>query len=160
MVSTTSKPLKPLFILFYMNGCGHCELFMNSPEWDKIKKRKGLVSVQMEAGESSIGESNFIRGEEYMAHKHKLPVIEAHKTNNVRGYPTLAKLVGDEVIEYNGERKAKDILEWLFPKKVGAFGAIGGKRDKTLKSKALKYLPHTGGASKTRKSCCWDFFEF
>lgn len=35
---------RPLLVLFYMNGCSHCEA--NKPKWDEMKRKHGHIPVE------------------------------------------------------------------------------------------------------------------
>lgn len=52
---------KPIVILFFMDGCGHCEA--NKPAWDKFKKMMGgtveIAEVESEATPDSSGVTGF-----------------------------------------------------------------------------------------------------
>lgn len=52
---------KPIVILFFMDGCGHCAA--NKPMWDKFKKKMGgtvrMAEVEAEATPDSSGVTGF-----------------------------------------------------------------------------------------------------
>ena len=83
-------------ILFYAPWCGHCKAF--HPEFEKVAKAtKGLFK---------IGAVN-CEAEKDIANKHK-----------IEGYPTVL-FFGDnkkKTEEYEGDRKAENIIEYLFEK--------------------------------------------
>ena len=41
---------RPLLVLFYMNGCSHCEA--NKPKWDEMKRKHGRIpAVEIESAD-------------------------------------------------------------------------------------------------------------
>jgi thiol-disulfide isomerase/thioredoxin len=74
--------------LFHMNGCGHCVAL--KPKWQKNKQKyKDLLPIEdIEYSENPA----------------------AAKKYNVNGFPTIIFThKGKKVIEYNGDRSAKDL---------------------------------------------------
>lgn len=75
-------------ILFYSDGCGHCQKF--KPEWERIKQ-SGLVSTQ----EYNCGENSM-----------------SCNAYGIRGYPTILVENGFSKHEYQGERTLESIVQF------------------------------------------------
>jgi hypothetical protein len=92
-------------ILFYMNGCGHCETM--KPAWNKViteLKDKHKNEIILGAVESSNMD---------MFNKHGI-------SPSVSGFPTILyfhpnKLTNPE--PYNGDRSYEDLKKWILNKK-------------------------------------------
>ena len=92
-------------ILFYMNGCGHCETM--KPAWNKVineLKDKHKNEIILGAVESSNMD---------MFKKHGI-------SPSVSGFPTILyfhpnKLTNPE--SYNGDRSYEDLKKWILSKK-------------------------------------------
>lgn len=80
-------------IFFHMDGCPHCESM--KPEWDKLKTTN----------------SSHIKLEDY-ERKQKPDLVEKF---SIRGFPSIVLVDDndDKVDEYNGDRKAKSINDYL-----------------------------------------------
>ena len=80
-------------IFFHMDGCPHCESM--KPEWDKLKATN----------------SSHIKLEDY-ERKQKPDLVEKF---SIRGFPSIVLVDdnNDKVDEYNGDRKAKSINDYL-----------------------------------------------
>ena len=89
------EPKKPQLVLFYMNGCHHCQMLM--PTWAKLEEmlaQGGPVEpVKIELSE---------------------PAAQGH---NVRGAPTIRLytegLTGLKYAEYKGDRSLEDIVRFI-----------------------------------------------
>ena len=125
MTKTTSKK-EPLIILFYMIGCPHCDEFMRSDgPWTKNIVPSGLKTIELE------------QAEEDSAIESKLsPLLEEHLIRQLiekkkgMGYPTIVKVNGGTIEEYEGNRENVDqLLSWTKSEKKG------GKKRKTKRPK-------------------------
>lgn len=58
---------QPVLVLFYMDGCPHCEA--NKPAWEEAKKRAGVRTVEIES--SATPESSGVTGFPTMTYKGK-----------------------------------------------------------------------------------------
>ena len=47
---------QPLLVLFFMDGCSHCEA--NKPAWEEAKKKAGVRTAEIEASATPDGEAN------------------------------------------------------------------------------------------------------
>ena len=92
-------------ILFYMNGCGHCETM--KPAWNKViteLKDKHKNEIILGAVESS-----------------NMDIFKKHGISpSVSGFPTILyfhpnKLTNPE--PYNGDRSYEDLKKWILSKK-------------------------------------------
>ena len=84
---------KKQLVFFHMNQCGHCKKMM--PEWEKLE-RNYSGDVTLRKVEASSGDSLL-------------------KKNKVSGFPTILLLdeSGNKLKEYNGDRTAKSLEEFL-----------------------------------------------
>jgi thiol-disulfide isomerase/thioredoxin len=83
--------------LYHANWCGHCQEFM--PEWKNFEKKiksNGNVKIQ------AIEESTLSRD--------NMPKING---KDIRGFPTIKISKGNKEIDYNGERTANALSEYL-----------------------------------------------
>lgn len=80
-------------VFFHMNQCGHCKKMM--PEWDKFQQNYS-GNVKLRKVEASSGD-------------------ELLEKNKISGYPTVLLLDGNgnKLDEYNGDRTAKSLEEFL-----------------------------------------------
>lgn len=99
-------------VLFHMIGCGHCDALM--PTWDEVSK-SFPSSLKIEASEASISTDLKVDSDKLMK----------WKAENVRGYPTIVKVQGGNIIEYDGERTKQSILDFVEKR--------GGKRRQNKK---------------------------
>jgi glutaredoxin len=58
---------QPVLVLFYMDGCPHCEA--NKPAWEEAKKKTGVRTVEIES--SATPESSGVTGFPTMTYKGK-----------------------------------------------------------------------------------------
>ena len=47
---------QPLLVLFFMDGCSHCEA--NKPAWEEAKKNSKIPTAEIEASATPDGEAN------------------------------------------------------------------------------------------------------
>lgn len=123
----------PTLVLFHMIGCGHCEALM--PTWEKVTT-SFPASLTVEASDADIDTQLNVDSGKLMKWKEE----------NVRGYPTIVKVEGGNIVEYDGERTTESILN--FAKKRGG----KRRRIKQSKSKKSKGRKVNGGFAKTKKS--------
>jgi hypothetical protein len=92
-------------ILFYMNGCGHCETM--KPAWNKViteLKDKHKNEIILGAVESSNMD---------MFNKHGI-------SPSVSGFPTILYFHPNKITTpepYNGDRSYEDLKKWILDKK-------------------------------------------
>ena len=95
MAKSITSSKTPVLILYRMNGCGHCELFL--PTWKKI------------ATALNSKNSVFAMDIEYSDMK-SLP----KKFQDVMGFPTVRIIDDSKVVsEYNGPRTKEDVLMFV-----------------------------------------------
>jgi hypothetical protein len=80
---------QPLLVLFFMDGCSHCEA--NKPAWEEAKKKAGVPTAEIEASATPDGEAN--------------------------GFPTMK--YGDNTISGQKESGDEILNELKVPKKSG-----------------------------------------
>ena len=84
---------RPILVLFFMDGCGHCEA--NKPAWEQAKKKAGMKAVEIES--SAVPDSE-----------------------GVSGFPTMMLKDSSGTKEISGEKQSGDqILSELGVKKGG-----------------------------------------
>ncbi len=77
-------------ILFYADWCGYCKKM--KPEWDKLKRNYKDNCEEYESEE----------------------ITEEQRTiHNIKGYPSISIVTGEEIIEYNGERSYVELEKIL-----------------------------------------------
>ena len=119
-------------ILFYMNGCGHCQEFM--PKWkETIEKNKSSMKIEASSKTPEFGEKcNEIDND-------TIDKIMRWKEVNVMGYPTIAKWNGTTVEKWKGDRDANKIAKWLNVVKGGK-----NRRKKTRKNRKSRKTRRRG----------------
>jgi len=82
---------RPLLVLFFMNGCPHCEA--NKPAWDEAKRKADVPTAEIDEEATPEGEAT--------------------------GFPTMKYLKDDDAKEISGQKESgDDILDELkVPKK-------------------------------------------
>ena len=83
----------------YADWCGHCQTL--KPKWEQLKEilPKGRVqTIEIEETETDK------RAEFEKKYK---------KTINVRGYPTIFKIVNNKIEYYSGPREPEDMKRWV-----------------------------------------------
>jgi len=103
---------KPLVVLFYMDGCPHCEA--NKPAWDKFKKSCKVPVAEIEANETP-------------------------SSSGVSGFPTMMYIKeGGERVVISGKRdSAKEIAGEL-----GAPTSGGGRATRRRSHRRRRHLRH------------------
>ena len=90
---TGGKANKPELYLFKAEWCGHCKNF--KPEWNKLQEN-GKLSNKI----------NFITMD---SEKNKKQIEEW----KIEGFPTIILKQGNNAVEYDGQRSAKEIESFL-----------------------------------------------
>jgi hypothetical protein len=117
------KDGKNVFVMFHMNGCGHC--IQALPEWrtiitrinNKLKNNDNIVIADIESSHLS----------------------KIKNASNIEGFPTIRYIYnyGNSHEDYNGPRLVSDFIKWIESKIPGgpSVGATfkGGKRGKGRK---------------------------
>lgn len=82
---------RPLLVLFFMDGCGHCEA--NKPAWEEAKKMSDVPTAEIES--------------------------EAVPENEASGFPTMKYMSNDSVKTTSGQKESGDEImdELKVPKK-------------------------------------------
>ena len=91
--------------LFYADWCGHCQRF--KPEWAKLKKQL---------------DSNNIGWGEYESQKDASRMSK----EGIEGFPTIKITKNGKKEDYNGERTASAIMNYLKGVKQGGGGDVEG----------------------------------
>jgi thiol-disulfide isomerase/thioredoxin len=104
---------RPILVLFFMDGCGHCE--SNKPAWEEAKKKAGMKTVEIEA--SAVPDSA-----------------------GVSGFPTMQLKDSNGTKEISGEKQSGDqILSELGVKKGGR-RKTRGRKTRKLRRTLRNYL--------------------
>jgi len=82
---------KPILMLFKANWCGHCQNFF--PEWEKLQQ-------------TLSGRCKMIKYDD----TDDATIMRQH---NITGYPTIKIAYKSEIIEYNEDRTAENITQFL-----------------------------------------------
>jgi glutaredoxin len=93
---------QPVLVLFYMDGCPHCEA--NKPAWEQAKKKAGVRTVEIES--SATPESSGVTGFPTMTYKGKEISGQKESGDEILkelGVPTKRRLLG-------GTRRVRNAL--------------------------------------------------
>lgn len=116
------------FVLFYMVGCGPCE--MTRPEWEKIEDNLG----------DNIKESDIIIADinqDVLQNSDLKPKYLTEQNISINGFPTIHYVSknGKLVEEYEGQRTADAFKKWIESKQKMSGGGRRRKRTKSRRSK-------------------------
>ena len=94
------QPNRHLLALHSSKGCGHCTKF--EPEWNNVLDRLSL-HPNMTVAKLGQGATDYMNEHHYRKHNHA-----------VNGVPTIVYyIVNNQPQEYDGERTADKIIDWL-----------------------------------------------
>jgi thioredoxin 1 len=122
---------KHIFVLFYMNGCGPCEIV--HPIWEKIQENKDLNN------------DNIIIAD---IEQSKAPDLLIKYS--ISGFPTIKYINNNNPEDYNGERKLDSFIEWIkskIDKTEGEKNKTGGRNKRKTKGRNKR---KTKGRNKRR----------
>jgi len=88
--SSKTKKQKNILILYYVTYCGHCKKLF--PTWNKLKKQLKNKVIFID-----------INGEKKQ---------NICKRDSVNAFPTIRLIKNGEIIDYNGDRSYKDLLNF------------------------------------------------
>jgi thiol-disulfide isomerase/thioredoxin len=127
------KKGKPIFVLFYMEGCGPCNA--TRPEWAKIEnvlkdkyKNKDIVIADID--QELLG---------------KIPDLKTQPA----GFPSMKYIQGEETEDYedstveNKDRTVDSFVEWIDTKIAQKGGSKKSHRYKTRKTKKTRKIQKT-----------------
>lgn len=115
---------KPTMVLFYMDGCGHCESM--KPEWEKFEEDAKNTHTSQVVARVNANYMSDLEGE-----------------TDVMGYPTIMMLLnGKKHKEFTGERTSKKFMKFLKDNIV-----MSGGRKKRRKRKSSKKSKKRGRKS-------------
>lgn len=160
-------PNSDVMVLYYMDGCGHCE--MMKPEWQKFedKYRPYEVEVPMLNGGYCMNRSCPHRANcPYAQHRKRNPFVIARVNadylnmaqgdKNIMGYPTIYMLHnGKKVSEFSGERKMESLQDYLEKQLSSSKVRKSKSKSKTRskrKSRSARKTRQSGGKRKTRST--------
>ena len=89
-----------MIVLFYVDWCPHC--VSTKPEWAKLQNNMNNKKVNGKNVQVKAVNCEGSKVEE-----------EAAKDNNINGFPTVKLIKNNETIDYNGERNAEAIAEFV-----------------------------------------------
>ena len=114
------KDGKNVFVMFHMNGCGHC--IQALPEWHLIQKN---------ADKTLINNNDIVIADIESSH-----LSQIKNASNIQGFPTIRYIYnyGESYEDYNRPRVVSEFIKWIKSKisdgsSVATFK--GGKRNKT-----------------------------
>lgn len=87
------------FILFYMIGCGFCEIF--EPTWAKLQNKYGNKYEFIKCEQENLNNSIEAKG------------IKKQLNIEITGFPSIFCKVGEEYHKYEGNRTEKDLLNFI-----------------------------------------------
>lgn len=104
---------RPVFVLFYMEGCGPCN--ETRPEWKKLATASGLPSnLQIYEIDRDLLDSL----------KNRYP-----KLGNIMGFPSMKYIRGaDSMEDYEGGRTIDDFVRWIKSKSSRGGGRTRHRR--------------------------------
>lgn len=128
---------KPGVVLFYMNGCGHCDVL--KPAWNKVVRDI-----------KKLNNKDFIIGAIEASNMEKFN--KSGHSPSISGFPTILYFskTSKHMDLYNGDRSENDLKKWIMSKMkkqervMSGGGKIKSRKIKTRKTKKRKSL-------KTRK---------
>jgi hypothetical protein len=101
-----SKNNNPAFVLYYMVGCGPCE--MTRPEWKKIED---ILGQDIKESDIIIADIN----QDVLQNSDLKPKYLTEQNISINGFPTIHYISekGDLVEEYEGQRTAESFKKWI-----------------------------------------------
>jgi len=115
----------PIIIKLHATWCGHCQTF--APEWNKLKTLVDAAKV----GIYDIEDTPLSKLRE------ATDLDDFAKGLLKGGYPTVRLVYKDKVTEYNGDRTATDLVEFI--KKNSGMTMSGGGRTHSFTKKLKKF---------------------
>lgn len=94
------KENEVILILFYVDWCPHC--VSSKPEFAKVVQQMNNQNVN---GKNVKVQACNCEGSEVEQ--------QVAKDNNIQGYPTIKLIKNSEVLDYNGNRNANDMMEFV-----------------------------------------------
>ena len=123
----TKDSKKALYvILIHSNGCGYCEQLM--PEWNKME---GIVN-----GDNTLNEKCDVVKIERADMDNEMPRYKEMIGNReipVVGYPTIVSIKDGNLHDYNGDRTAEALVNWI--KGLAHQKQLGGKKSRRKRRK-------------------------
>jgi thiol-disulfide isomerase/thioredoxin len=137
-----SKNNSPAFVLYYMVGCGPCE--MTRPEWKKIED---ILEDNIKKSDIIIADIN----QEILQNSDLKPKYLTEQNISINGFPTIHYISenGKLVEEYEGPRTSDAFKKWIESKQKMSGG---GKRRKRTKSKRSKKRTLSKRRTKSKRS--------
>ena len=89
-----------MIVLFYVDWCPHC--VSTKPEWAKLQNKMNNKKVNGKNVQVKAVNCEGSKVEE-----------EAAKDNNINGFPTIKLLKNNETVDYNGERNAEAMADFV-----------------------------------------------
>lgn len=116
------KDGKIVFVMFHMNGCGHC--IQALPEWQNIKNK---------LNQSLKNNNNIV-----VADIESSNLSNIKNSKNIEGFPTIRYIYnyGDSYEDYNGPREVSEFIKWIeskIPSEKSVSVLKGGRNNKTKK---------------------------
>lgn len=139
---TAIKSGKPVFVLFFMEGCGHCVAMR--PEWAKLKTAGAdLGDVTIAAVDSGMLDE---------LNSNSDPKVK-NVTTVVNGFPTIKFVRGSTVVDYDGERTV-DSFKAFIKSHMGSNKQQGGRRHRRRSSRSSRRHRSTMHRRRSSRGAC------
>jgi hypothetical protein len=140
-----SKNNNPAFVLYYMVGCGPCE--MTRPEWKKIED---ILGQDIKESDIIIADIN----QDVLQNSDLKPKYLTEQNISINGFPTIHYISenGKLVEEYEGPRNSDAFKKWIESKQKMSGGGRRRKRTNTKRIKRRTRRKSTRPKSRKTKS--------
>jgi len=112
----------PVFVLFHMDGCGHC--IAMRPEWQKLRtvgQSLGAPVVIAEVNQKLLTP---------LSNKLSNSKIK-NNIANISGFPSIKYIKGDTIVDYDGDRTIDRFMKWIRSRST----IKGGRRGRRSRSR-------------------------
>jgi len=141
-INVSMNELMHIFALFYMNGCGHCEVM--HPEWKKLASLKNINNKCIILDVES-------------EHIPELDILSDKDKSSINSFPTIKHITigpnGKQLSseDYNGDRKEAEFKKWIQQKTNTNTSQTGGNTNNKKYTKNTKNTKNTKYKSKRRR---------
>ena len=117
--------MKDQFILFYMIGCGYCDLF--EPTWNNLKNNYSNVYDFVKCESNDLNKST------------EASEIQRQLNMDITGFPSIFCNVDNKYYKYEGNRKEEDLINFIKSKKTNTNENISENRNE-IKNNDIKFF--------------------